>query len=423
MEHIRALRRDFHKIAEPGWMEVQTTIKIIKYLKDLGFDLVYGKKLHDQRLGLGDQGFLDAYVKTLDLEDIDFDTSEIFQGYTGCVGIFDTGRQGPVTGLRADIDALNFEETTDENHRANVEGFRSQNSFAFHGCGHDGHIAIALKTCQKIVEIKDLLCGKFVVIFQPAEEGVRGGLAMKDLEILNDLDYILAGHLGMGLKSGLLGVGTEKFLASQSYDIDLFGKAAHAGMAPEDGRSAILGAAALTLGLHSLCQYRSTSRVNVGVLSGGTGRNVVAPRASMKVEIRADNNDDIEDLAKRLKAMVDGTAKAYELTYALRPVGYSQSFSTSFPDFVNKCGAYLEAQGFNVVLRPEFNASEDVSIFLNKVEENGGRAIHFIFGSDLKAGHHNEAFDFDEGSLTMAVDVYMAMIEKFNGLRLGIKTI
>lgn len=418
MDQIRTLRRDFHKIAEPGWMEVQTTIKIIKYLKDLGFDLVYGKDLHGQRLGLGDQGVLDAYVKTLGLGDTDFDISEILQGYTGCVGVFDTGRPGPTTGLRTDIDALNFEESRDEKHRPNIEGFRSQNPFAFHGCGHDGHISIALKTCQKIVETKDLLCGKFVVIFQPAEEGVRGGLAMKDLDILNDLDYILAGHLGMGLKSGVLGVGTEKFLASQSYDIDLFGRAAHAGMAPEEGRSAILGAAALTLGLHSLCQYRSTTRVNVGLISGGTGRNVVAPKASLEVEIRADNNLDIEDLAKRLRNMVDGTAKAYDLTYDLRPVGYSQSFSTKYPDFVDQVGAYLKAQGFNVVLRPEFNASEDVSIFLNKVEENGGRAIHFIFGSDLKAGHHNEAFDFDEESLSIALDVYMAMVKKLNGLRL-----
>lgn len=423
MEDIKVLRRDFHKIAEPGWMEVQTTIKIIKYLKDLGFDLLYGKKIHGQRLGLGDKSLLDAYVKSLDLEDIDFDISEILQGYTGCVGIFDTGRPGPVTGLRTDIDALNFEESKDKNHRPNKEDFRSQNSFAVHACGHDGHIAIALKTCQKIVETKDLLCGKFVAIFQPAEEGVRGGLSMKDLDLLSKLDYILAGHLGMGLESGVLGVGTEKILASQSYDIDLFGRAAHAGMAPEEGRSAILGAAALTLGLHSLCQYKNSSRVNVGVLSGGTGRNVVAPKASMKVEIRADNNDDIKDLAKRLKAMVDGTAKAYELTYDLRPVGYSQSFSTKYQDFVDQCGTYLKARGFKVLLRPEFNASEDVSIFLNKVEENGGRAIHFIFGSDLKAGHHKESFDFDEGSLTMAVDVYVAMIEKLNSLNFRLETI
>lgn len=416
MEDLISLRRDFHKIAEPGWMEVQTTMKIIKYLRDLGFDVSYGKKIHGKRLGLPDQKIFKAYVDSLEFEDGDFDISEILEGYTGCIGVFDTGKKGPLTCLRADIDALDLGESKSSAHRPNREGFRSENPFACHACGHDGHIAIALKTCEEVVKNKDQLCGKFLVIFQPAEENVRGGLSMKDLEVLDNVDYLLSGHLGMGLKSGQVGLGTEKFLASQAYDIDLFGRASHAGMAPEEGRSAVLGLASLTLGLHSLCQYKATSRVNVGVVSGGTGRNVVAPSARAQVEIRAADNSTIEDLKSRMEVMVKGTASAYELEYKITPVGYSQAFKTKNPDFIEDLGAFLKDQGFNIVLRPEFNASEDVSIFLNKVEEAGGRAIHFIFGSDLVAGHHQEDFDFDEDSLRLAVAVYMALINKFNGL-------
>ncbi|MDO5028148.1 MAG: amidohydrolase [Bacillota bacterium] len=417
MKDISSLRRDFHKIAEPGWMEVQTTIKIIKYLKDLGFQVYYGKNIHGQRLGLPDPEFFSAYVASLKFEDINFNIEEILQGYTGCIGVFDTGRPGPTTALRADIDALTVSESKDPNHRPNKEGFTSTNDFASHCCGHDGHIAIGLKTCQEILARADQLSGKFIVIFQPAEEGVRGALSMKDLEILDQIDYFLGSHLGMGLESGLIGLGTENFLAYQSYDIDLFGRASHAGMAPDQGRSAILGAAALTLGLHSLSQYQSTTRLNVGVLKGGSGRNVLPSQASLQVEIRADDNTAIADLAQRLKAMVQGTAAAYELTYQLLGQGYAQGYTTKNPDFVDSSASYLKNKGYKLLLRPNFNASEDVSIFLNKVEENGGKALHFIFGSELKGSHHQEDFDFDETSLSLAVEVYMAMIEKFNGIK------
>lgn len=400
MKDIVTLRREFHKIAETGWLEIQTTIKIINYLLDLGYDVSYGKAVHTERIGLPKKTVYENYIKDLKPEEVSFDISEILQGYTGCVAVFDTGKPGPTIGIRSDIDAVGLRETEDTNHIANRENFRSQNDFAMHACGHDGHISISLKTAERIITEKAHLSGKYVLIFQPAEEGVRGGLSMSKLNIINELDYLLGGHIGMDVETGTIGVGTDGFLGTKKFDVRYKGLAVHAGMEPEKGRSAILGAAALTLGLHSLPQY------------GGTGRNVVAPNAEVLLEIRADNNQNLEDLDKRVKNMAKGVAESYELEYEVELMGAAEMFSTKNLDFVIEVSQYLKNKGYKIIEKPCLNASEDISFYLNRVEENGGKVMHFLFGADLKAPHHNEKFDFDENILQIAVDVYMEMIYK-----------
>ncbi len=71
------------------------------------------------------------------------------------------------------------------------------------------------------------------------------------------------------------------------YHIELLGRAAHAGVEPEKGRSAILEAAYQVLALHALNGRWPTVTVNAGVIRGGTRPNVVAERCEMKVDLRA----------------------------------------------------------------------------------------------------------------------------------------
>lgn len=414
MKDIISLRREFHKIAETGWLEIKTTIKIIEHLLDLGFEVKYGREVHTERIGVPDELTYESYLNSIEIPKVSFDTREILEGYTGAIGIFDTGRPGPTIAIRSDIDAVGLKETKNPDHLANREGFRSENDFAMHACGHDGHMAITLKTCERIVRESEHLRGKYIVIFQPAEEGVRGGLSMSKLDIIEKIDYLLAGHIGMNVETGIIGVGTDDFLGTKKFDIRLNGVASHAGMVPEEGRSAILGAASLTLGLHSLTQYNKIARVNVGMINGGTGRNVVAKNAELKLEIRSNDNKTLEDLDKRVRAMTLGTAAAYELESEIELTGAADMFSTSHREFVEMVCKYLEEKGYKILKRPSLNASEDMSFFMGRVEKNGGRVIHFLFGSDLKAAHHNESFDFDENILDIAVNVYMDMIYKIN---------
>ncbi len=48
-KQMSKMRREFHQIAEPGWLEFQTTVKLIDYLKSYGYEVEYGKFIHSER--------------------------------------------------------------------------------------------------------------------------------------------------------------------------------------------------------------------------------------------------------------------------------------------------------------------------------------------------------------------------------------
>src|SRR5579862_2250982 len=93
-------------------------------------------------------------------------------GRTGVVGVI-RGRKGKsdkVIGMRADMDALPIEEATNLPYKSTVPG-------KMHACGHDGHTAMLLGAARYLAETRNF-AGTAVVIFQPAEEGGAGALAM-----------------------------------------------------------------------------------------------------------------------------------------------------------------------------------------------------------------------------------------------------
>ncbi|HEX9168246.1 MAG TPA: amidohydrolase, partial [Roseiarcus sp.] len=95
-------------------------------------------------------------------------------GRTGVVGVIRgaKGSSSRVIGLRADMDALPIEEQTNLPYRSRIPG-------KMHACGHDGHTAMLLGAARRLAETRNF-AGEAVVIFQPAEEGGAGGMAMID---------------------------------------------------------------------------------------------------------------------------------------------------------------------------------------------------------------------------------------------------
>src|SRR5262249_25606450 len=76
--------------------------------------------------------------------------------------------------------------------------------------------------------------------------------------------------------------------------VTLHGRAAHAGVEPEKGRSAIVAAADLVTRLHALNGRWDGVTVNVGVIQGGTRPNVVAERCALEVDLRGVRRADLE---------------------------------------------------------------------------------------------------------------------------------
>ncbi len=92
-------------------------------------------------------------------------------GFAGVVATLDTGRPGPTTAFRVDMDALDLNEQHDDSHRPHRDHFASCNAGMMHACGHDGHTAIGLGLAHVLKQYAAQLNGVIKLIFQPAEEG------------------------------------------------------------------------------------------------------------------------------------------------------------------------------------------------------------------------------------------------------------
>ncbi|MFP5343476.1 MAG: M20 family metallopeptidase [Candidatus Limnocylindria bacterium] len=89
--------------------------------------------------------------------------------------------------------------------------------------------------------------------------------------------------------------------------VTIHGRAAHAGVEPEKGRSAILEAARLVRDLHALHGRWPGVTVNVGVIRGGTRPNVVAERCELEVDLRAVDAAALDEAEAALRETVAAT--------------------------------------------------------------------------------------------------------------------
>ncbi len=272
-EKVIAYRREFHRYAESGWREFRTTARIVEILEDLGYKVECGIKVIHPPSVMGRESD-DQIQKQIQRGIEQGGNPEIIkgmEGFTGAVATLETGKSGPIIALRFDIDSNDVIERDDDQHRPKNEGFRSVNEGMMHACGHDGHTAIGLGFAEVLMTEKDQLTGTIKLIFQPAEEGVRGAKAMVDKGILDGVEYFLTGHLGFNLDTGKFAPKTEGFLSTTKIDAEFIGEGAHAGSNPEEGKNSLLAAATAALNIHSIPPHSvGVTRVNVGVMGRGS---------------------------------------------------------------------------------------------------------------------------------------------------------
>jgi glutamate carboxypeptidase len=87
------------------------------------------------------------------------------------------------------------------------------------------------------------------------------------------------------------------------FALTITGRAAHAGVEPEKGISAIQELAHQVLKLHSLTDMQQGTTVNVGVAQGGTVSNVVAPNAHAEIDIRAWTQEEADRLTTAIQSL------------------------------------------------------------------------------------------------------------------------
>jgi len=309
-------------------------------------------------------------------------------------------------------------ESDDPTHFPVSEGFASRHPGRMHACGHDGHTSMGLGLATLVPERSSEWGGRLRIIFQPAEEGCCGAASMVSATDMSDTDYFVAGHLGTAAdENGLVSCGTEGWLATTKIDVVLHGVSAHAGLAPHEGRNALLAAATLTTQLHALPRHGDgASRVNVGVLRAGSGRNIIADRAELKIEVRGATTAINEFMTVEARRIIEAVAVLHGVRAEVTVVGAAQGAKCddSLKAVVRAAASSLSASK-QVVDSLDTPGSEDASFFMNAVQAHEGCATYLLIGSKLAAGHHHPRFDFDEQSLVHGVELYAAIADQILG--------
>ncbi|MPM87326.1 p-aminobenzoyl-glutamate hydrolase subunit A [bioreactor metagenome] len=169
--------------------------------------------------------------------------------------------------------------------------------------------------------------------------------------------------------------------------------------------------------MHAISPHSGgATRVNVGVLNAGEGRNVVPPNAHMKIETRGESAELAAYVYAKAKEVIYGAAQMYDVDVSISKQGETITAESDRKLAALIMSAAEGAEG--VTLREEYRSmagSDDACWLMRRVQEHGGLAAYVGIGASTAAGHHNNRFDFDEEAMPIALEVLLNSATLLNG--------
>jgi amidohydrolase len=339
--------------------------------------------------------------------------------HTGVVGILDTGRPGPVIGLRADMDALPVEDRSGVPFASTATGeYRGREVPVMHACGHDTHVAMLMGAAEILTGMRDQLRGKIVFVFQPAEEGAppgeQGGASLMVREgVLKDpdMDVIFGIHISSGMPVGTINYRPGGIMAaSDQFQITVHGRQTH-GSTPWTGVDPIVTAAQIINGLQTVVSRRTeltkeAAVVSVGIIEGGVRNNIIPEEVTLIGTIRTLDEEMQDRVHEEIHRTATHIAESMGATADVRiNRGYPITFND--PELTERMLPTLQAVAGRdrVNLINAITGAEDFSFFQREIP-----GLYVFLGglpADLTVAtatpHHTPAFRINESALKTGV--------------------
>ena len=328
--------------------------------------------------------------------------------------------EGPMIALRADIDCLPMQEHTDL-------PYRSVHAGRAHKCGHDGHTTILLGAAAVLARHRDQIPGNVRLLFQPAEEGVRGGGAkvMVAEGALDGVSEVYGLHNWPAWPLGEVRVKPGAMMAQvHAFEIEIVGKGGH-GSQPQLCRDPIVAASHLVTALQTVVSrgfgYEGGAVLSVCSFEAGTTNNVIPERAKLTGTIRTFEPAATTRVLERFREVLRGVSASFG-------VECNESIEVGYPVLMNhpECAEVVrrvasEAFGANAVSEAQLPMAggEDFAYFAA-----ARPSAYFFLGA--KRGHedtpvcHHPDFDFDDRLIPQGIELFSRIVwDRLAGSRSG----
>ncbi|MCP1643738.1 hippurate hydrolase [Pseudomonas citronellolis] len=370
-DELKALRQDIHAHPELGFEERRTADLVADLLGQWGYEVHRGV------------------------------------GRTGVVGVLRNGDSPRRLGLRADMDALPIEEATGQPYSSCHHG-------RMHACGHDGHTTMLLGAARYLAATRNFQ-GSLTLIFQPAEEGQGGALAMLEDDLLQRFpcDALFGMHNMPGLEAGHLCFRSGPMMASQDLlEVRIEGVGGHGSM-PHLSVDPLVAAASVVMALQTVVgrnvDPQQAAVVTVGALQAGEAANVIPQQALLRLSLRALDAKVREQVLERVQAIIHSQAQSYGCTAQVEhrpayPVLVNTAAETAFAREVG-----IELVGADEVREaPTVMGSEDFGWMLQRCPGS-----YLFIGNGAGAMVHNPAYDFNDAILVRGAAYWAALAERW----------
>lgn len=216
-----------------------------------------------------------------------------------------------------------------------------------HGCGHNLICAAAISAGYGVKKIMDKkqISGRIIVMGTPAEESYGGKVLMLKENCLSDIDAVMMVHPSWRTTPDTGSTAIRRF------DVEFFGKSAHAAAAPELGLNALDASILLFTGINAWRQQLpENARIHGVIKDGGVMPNIIPDYSLSRFYLRSTSDNTLDAIEKRFKDMAKGAALMSGTDYKIK--AYNTPYRSRQPNQeLNKLYMkYATEEGLNPVI-------------------------------------------------------------------------